>query len=265
MMEKPRALVLAGFGVNADTELNHAFLMAGAESRRVHLNDIIAGKFRLEDFQILAFPGGFSFGDDLGSGKVYGNKFKFNLAEQMRKFLADGKLVVGICNGFQMLVKMGLLPAFDKRYFEQTATLTFNDSGRFEDRWVYLKANANSRCVFTKGIDVLYVPVRHGEGKFISASEELRKRLHESGQVAFQYCDAAGNITAQYPLNPNGAVDSIAGICDETGRVFGMMPHPEAHLFGVNNPHWARKGLSGAEGAGLKIFRNAVEFAKATF
>ncbi len=264
-MDKPNALVLTGFGVNADYELNHAFLLAGANSRLIHINDVIAGRFKLEDFQILAFPGGFSFGDDLGSGKVFANKFKFNLSEQMRKFLEDGKLVVGICNGFQSLVKMGILPAFGKKYFQQSATLTFNDSGRFEDRWVHLKANPNSRCIFTNGIGTIYVPVRHGEGKFIPESEEVRKRLHESGQIAFQYCDAAGNITSEYPLNPNGAVDSIAGICDESGRVFGMMPHPEAHLFGVNNPQWARKGLAHSEGAGLRIFRNAVEFAKKTF
>ncbi len=264
-MEKPKVLALTGFGVNADTELNRAFLMAGADSRLVHLNDIILGKSKLEDFQILAFPGGFSFGDDLGSGKVFANKFKFNLSEQMRKFLEDGKLVIGICNGFQMLVKMGLLPAFEKKYFEQTVTLTFNDSGRFEDRWVRLKANPSSKCIFTKGIETLSVPVRHGEGKFIPMSEEIRKRLHENGHVAFQYCDANGSPTMDYPLNPNGSVDSIAGICDESGRVFGMMPHPEAHIFGVNNPQWAREGLASSEGAGLRIFRNAVEFAKKEF
>jgi len=264
-MEKPKALVLTGFGVNADRELHHAFLMAGAEAKLVHLNDIIYGKSRLEDFQILAFPGGFSFGDDIASGKVFANKFKFNLSEQMGRFLGDGKLVIGICNGFQMLVKMGVLPAFDKRYFQQSVTLTFNDSGRFEDRWVRLKANPESKCIFTKGIDFLPVPVRHGEGKFIPMNEETLKRLHENGHVAFQYCDANGNPTMDYPLNPNGAIDSIAGICDESGRVFGMMPHPEAHIFGVNNPQWAREGLANSEGAGLKIFRNAVEFAKKEF
>ena len=264
-MERPKVLVLTGFGVNADRELNHAFLMAGADSELVHLNDIILGRFRLEDFHILAFPGGFSFGDDLGSGKVFANKFKFNLSEQMLKFLEDGKLVLGICNGFQMLVKMGLLPAFDRRWFEQTVTLTFNDSGRFEDRWVRLRANPDSRCVFTKGIDFMSVPVRHGEGKFIPANEEVRRRLHEDGHVVFQYCDSEGNPTMQYPLNPNGAIDAIAGICDGSGRVFGMMPHPEAHLFGVNNPQWPREGLARAEGQGLKIFKNAIEFVKETF
>jgi len=201
----------------------------------------------------------------LGSGKVYGNKFKFNLSEQMKKFLEDGKLVIGICNGFQTIVKMGLLPAFEKKYFQQSATLTFNDSGRFEDRWVHLKANHNSRCIVTEGIDTVYVPVRHGEGKFIPDDEEVRKKLNENGQIALQYCDAAGNITAEYPLNPNGAIDSIAGICDESGRIFGMMPHPEAHLFGVNNPQWARKGLANSEGAGLKLFRNAVDYLKEKF
>lgn len=264
-MEKPRVMVLTGFGVNADRELNHAFLMVGAESRLIHLNDVILGKFKLEDYQILAFPGGFSFGDDLGSGKVYANKFKFSLSEQMRRFLDDGKLVIGICNGFQMLVKMGVLPAFGRKWFEQSVTLTFNDSGRFEDRWVRVKENPNSPCVFTRGIEILPVPVRHGEGKFIPMNEEVRRRLHERGHVALQYCDAGGNATMEYPLNPNGAVDAIAGICDESGRVFGMMPHPEAHIFGVNNPQWARKGLANSEGAGLRIFRNAVEFVKEKF
>ena len=261
-MDKPRALVLTGFGVNADKELGHAFLMAGAEPRVAHINDLICGKLKLGEFQILAFPGGFSFGDDLGSGRVFANKFKYGLSGQMERFLEDGKLVIGICNGFQVLVKMGLLPACGKKYFQQTATLAFNDSGKFEDRWCYLKANPNSPCVFTKGISTLYVPVRHGEGKFIPGSEETRRMLHENGQVALQYCDAAGNVDGSYPLNPNGSVDSIAGICDETGRIFGLMPHPEAHLFGLNNPRWAREGLAGEEGAGLKIFRNCVEFAK---
>lgn len=264
-MDSPKALVLTGFGVNCDRELARGFELAGAKASIVHINDIISGVVKLEDFQALAFPGGFSYGDDIASGKVYGNKFKYNLEEQVQKFISDGKIIIGICNGFQSLVKIGLLPGLDGDYKKQTVTLTFNDSGRFEDRWVKLKANPASRCIFTKGIDLLDVPVRHGEGKFIPISDDVRNRLVSENLVAFQYCDKDGNVTADYPQNPNGSIDSIAGICDPTGRVFGMMPHPEAHLYSHNNPQWVRTGKAAGEGAGLQVFKNAVDYLKEKF
>jgi phosphoribosylformylglycinamidine synthase len=259
---KPKILILTGYGVNCDYETEHAFNLVGGDAKRVHMNDVIDKIENLEDYQIIAFPGGFSFGDDISSGKVLANKVKFNMFEDLQRFIDDGKLVMGICNGFQSLVKAGLLPAFEGNYKKQTVTLTFNDSGKFEDRWIYLKVNPKSRCVFVKNIDTLYLPVRHGEGKFV-ADEILLQKLNKNNQIAFRYVDEKGNL-AGYPWNPNGSSESIAGICDETGRVFGLMPHPEAHLYGTNHPRWTREKLA-EEGMGVKVFRNAVEFIKENF
>jgi phosphoribosylformylglycinamidine synthase I len=254
----PKALVLTGYGINCDMETQHAFKLAGAEAERVHLTDLINGARKLSEFHILAFPGGFSFGDDIASGKVLANMIKYNLGGQVREFIDEGKLIIGICNGFQAMVKMGLLPAFSGDYSTQDVTLTFNDSGRFEDRWVHVATNKNSKCIFTKGIDSMYLPVRHGEGKFVAKNPQVLLRLKKNNHVVFQYVDKEGNL-AGYPHNPNGSVDNIAGICDETGRVFGMMPHPEAFQHRTNHPAWTREKLP-EEGAGVAIFRNAVEY-----
>ena len=258
----PKALILTGYGINCDYETQHAFKMVGADAKRIHINDIIDGLKKLEDYQIIAFPGGFSFGDDIASGKVLANKLKFNIFQDLKKFIEDGKLMIGICNGFQAMVKMGLIPAFDKSYNTQSVTLTFNDSGRFEDRWVYLKENPKSNCIFTKGLGNVYLPVRHGEGKFV-ADEKTLQKLIGNGHVALRYVDKMGN-PAGYPWNPNGSIGNIAGICDETGRIFGMMPHPEAYLHRTNHPRWTRERLS-EEGIGVKVFRNAVEFIREMF
>ncbi len=256
----PKALILTGYGINCDMETQHAFKLAGADAERVHLTDLINGARKLSEFHILAFPGGFSFGDDIASGKVLANMIKYNLGGQVREFIDAGKLIIGICNGFQAMVKMGLLPAFDGYYSMQDVTLTFNDSGRFEDRWVHLKTNKNSNCVFTKGIGSMYLPVRHGEGKFVVKNPQVLLRLKKNNHVVFQYVDKEGNL-AGYPRNPNGSVENIAAICDETGRVFGMMPHPEAFQHRTNHPAWTREELP-EEGAGVAIFRNAVEYVK---
>ncbi len=256
----PKVLVLTGYGINCDMELAHAFKLAGAEAERVHLTDLINGTRKLSDFHMLALPGGFSFGDDIASGKVLANMLKYNLGEQIQEFISAGNLIIGICNGFQAMVKMGLLPAFNGDYAAQEVTLTFNDSGRFEDRWVHLKRYKNSKCVFTKGIDGMYLPVRHGEGKFVAKNPHVLARLKKNNQVVFQYVDKDGGL-AGYPFNPNGSVDNIAGICDETGRVFGMMPHPEAFQHRTNHPRWTREELP-EEGAGVAIFRNAVEYVR---
>lgn len=256
----PRVLILTGYGINCDIETQHAFKLAGARAERVHINDLINGKERLYDYHILAFPGGFSFGDDIASGKVLANMIKYNIGEQIQEFINDGKLIIGICNGFQAMVKMGLLPGFSGNYAAQEVTLTFNDSGRFEDRWVYLKANGVSECVFTKGIDSIYLPVRHGEGKFVTKNLQVLERLKKGNHIVFQYTDIEGKA-AGYPHNPNGSVYNIAAICDETGRVFGMMPHPEAFQHRTNHPGWTREELP-EEGAGVAIFRNAVDYAK---
>ena len=256
----PKALILTGYGINCDIETQHAFKLAGADAERVHLTDLINGTRKLSEFHILAFPGGFSFGDDIASGKVLANMIKYNLGEQIQEFIDAEKLIIGICNGFQAMVKMGLLPAFDGDYTTQDVTLTFNDSGRFEDRWVHLLGNKNSKCVFTKGIENIYLPVRHGEGKFVAKNPQALARLKKNNQVVFQYVDKEGSL-AGYPHNPNGSVDNIAAICDETGRVFGMMPHPEAFQHRTNHPAWTREELP-EEGAGVAIFRNAVEYVR---
>lgn len=256
---KPRALILTGYGINCDYETEHAFKLAGAVAQRVHLNDIIDRRVRLYDFHILALPGGFSFGDDIASGKVLANKLKYNLSAELQRFVDDGKLIIGICNGFQAMVRVGLIPAFAGNYAAQVTTVTFNDSGRFEARWVHLGVNPSSPCIFTKGIEEFYLPVRHGEGKFVPRDEAVRQALWHNGHVVLHYVDDKGG-PAGYPWNPNGSVDSIAGICDETGRIFGMMPHPEAFTSRTNHPRWTRDRPE--TGEGLAIFRNAVQWVK---
>ncbi|MBM3290072.1 MAG: phosphoribosylformylglycinamidine synthase subunit PurQ [Candidatus Hydrogenedentes bacterium] len=262
MSKKIRALVLTGYGINCDYETADAFARAGAAPDRVHLNDAIAKPSMLKDYKILAVPGGFSFGDDVASGKILANRLRYRLGDALQGFVADGKLVIGICNGFQVLVKMGMLPMLDGE-FKQEVTLTHNDSGRFEDRWVHLKAAPNTPCVWVRGLDRLELPVRHGEGKFIPRDADVLKTLRDRGMVALRYCLHDGEAArGDFPANPNGSVDDIAGICDTTGRVFGLMPHPEAHTERTHHPRWTREERP-EEGIGLRVFRNAVEYAKA--
>lgn len=257
-----KALILTGYGINCEAETAQAFGRAGAAATRIHLNDLLETPEYLRDHHIFAVPGGFSFGDDVASGRILANRLRYRLGEPLREFVEDGKLVVGICNGFQVLVKMGLLPLFDED-FEQVATLTHNDSGRFEDRWVHLTVDPKTVCVWLEGVEYLELPVRHGEGKFLVHDEHVLYRLQKSGQVALRYALAQGERAAgRYPQNPNGSLDDIAGICDPSGRIFGLMPHPEAHTDGTHHPRWTREGLK-EEGAGLALFRNAVAFATA--
>ena len=266
-MAKPRALVLTGYGINCDFETKTAFELAGAEAERVHVNDLISGNRKLEDYQILAFPGGFSYGDDIASGKVLAVKTKVNLGEEIRRFIEDEKLIIGICNGFQVMAKYGLLGDGKGEGDEQRVTVTFNDSGRFEDRWVYM-SGAGSKCVWTEGVEKIYLPVAHGEGKFFTTPERLDS-IEEDGLVVFRYADPdfkpAGG---KFPENPNGSQNDIAGICDRSGRVFGMMPHPERFLHFTNHPRWQalkehlkrKKEPLPEEGDGLAIFRNGVNY-----
>ncbi|RMF83767.1 MAG: phosphoribosylformylglycinamidine synthase I [Nitrospinota bacterium] len=255
---KPKALILTGYGINCDYETAAAFQLpaVGGEAERVHLNDLITRPVLLHRYQILVLPGGFSFGDDIASGKVLANRLRYRLSEALTTFLEAGKLILGICNGFQVLIKMGLLP---EPTFVQQATITFNDSGRFEDRWVYLKVHPNP-SPFLRGIEHLYLPVRHGEGKFIPRDATVCTRLWQQQQVCLQYVDPEGKV-AGYPWNPNGSVDNIAGICDPSGRIFGLMPHPEAYLVPTNHPRWTREKIP-AEGMGVQIFRNAVNYVR---
>lgn len=259
-----RALVLTGFGINCDAETQVAFSRAGATAERAHLNDLIDAPDRLRDYHILAIPGGFSFGDDVASGKILANRLRYKLGAALKQFVADGKLAIGICNGFQVMVKMGLLPAIGG-LFRQEVTLTHNESGRFEDRWVYLQPNPQSPCVWTRNLRTFELPVRHGEGRFLAQDDTLLRALQDGGHVALRYCTRAGlPAKGAYPANPNASVDDIAGICDASGRIFGLMPHPEAYTERAHHPRATREPLP-AEGAGLQLFRNAVEYARDAF
>lgn len=252
-----KALVLYGYGINCENESRYAIEKSGGQATIVHLNRLLEEPGMLSGYNMLMIPGGFSFGDDLGSGKVFGNKMKFRLREPLERFIGEGKLVLGICNGFQILVKMGLLPIPD---FRQRVSLTTNDSGHYEDRWVLLKANRESPCIFTKGMEYLLVPVRHGEGKFIPQDKATLDEMKAKNQVTLQYVDEKGNL-AGFPYNPNGSVENIAGICDPSGRIFGMMPHPEAFNIPENCPYWIKGNIK--EPLGLRIFKNAADYLKA--
>ncbi len=260
---KVKVLIITGFGLNCEKETAAAFSSCGATPEQVHLNDILNGQRSLDEFHVLAFIGGFSFGDHLGAGTVFANRIKFRMRDQLQKFVADGKLVIGICNGFQTLSRLGLVPALDGHFFEQQAALAHNDSGLFRDDWITLKANPASPCIFTKGIDLIRMPIRHGEGKFVASDETIAK-IEEKNLVTLRYANPDGSIAKDFPANPNGSINSIAGICDESGRIFGLMPHPEAFLSPFNDPEWTKKKIEDrlpSEGEGKIVFRNAVSFA----
>jgi len=257
-MSKVRVLILRVAGTNCDLETAYAFEVAGADAELAHMNRLLEGSKRLLDYQVLAIPGGFSYGDDIGAGTVLANQLSIHLAEDMRRFLEQGKPVIGICNGFQALVKAGFLPAGIERK-PGLATLASNDSAKFEDRWVYLKVE-RSHCIFLEGVDKLYLPVAHAEGKFMTADERMLGELERKGQVALRYVNEKGEVDG-YPWNPNGSMGNIAGICDETGRIFGLMPHPERNVEMFHHPRWTR-GEGSKEGDGMAVFRNAVRFAK---
>jgi phosphoribosylformylglycinamidine synthase len=262
-MAKVKACVLRTAGTNCDKETAFAFKQAGAEVELVHVNSLVSAEKKLGDYSILAFPGGFSYGDDIASGKVFANELRCKLAEDIKGFIAQGKLIIGICNGFQILVKAGLLPGGDS--FKQETSLIINDSGKFEDRWVYLRNSKseirNPKCVWTKDLpEVIYLPVAHGEGKFVTKDKATLERLKRNGQVVFQYCDEAGAL-AGYPVNPNGSTENIAGICDPTGRILGLMPHPERHISAEQHPR-RNKEKNNLAGDGFQVFKNGVEYAR---
>jgi phosphoribosylformylglycinamidine synthase I len=253
-MAKVKTLILRAPGTNCDGETAFAFEQAGAQISSVHVNRLMRREERLADYQIFVIPGGFSYGDDIASGKVLANELNLKLAQELPAFILAGGLILGICNGFQVLVKAGLLPK-PSANGEQSVTLTNNDSGKFECRWTYLKVNEKSPCVFTKGIDRMYLPVAHGEGKLTARAGALT-----DSNIVMTYCDAAGNDSITYPDNPNGSERNIAGICDRSGRVFALMPHPERYIRGTQHPRWTRLG-SRKYGDGFQIFRNAVKWA----
>ena len=256
-MPAPHALILRAPGTNCDHEVQTAFEMVGGRGTRLHLNALRENPKLLRDYQILVLPGGFSYGDDVGAGKVQALYMQHFLADAMRKFRDADKLILGICNGFQVMLKAGLLMPPDED--GPLATLAHNDSGRYEDRWIHLQATPG-KCPFLKSVSQLHLPVGHGEGKFVCRKEWIAQGLEQAGQVVLRYVDGSGN-RGGYPVNPNGAQDDIAGVCDATGRALGLMPHPDRHLFPTQHPQWTRHGLK-AEGDGLQLFRNAVEFFK---
>ena len=267
MASKVRALVVTGNGVNCEREMAHACELGGAETEITTIYHLIAGEVRLDGYQFLNLAGGFLDGDDLGSAKAGANRWRHahvaggaeRLIDQLLGFVEADRLVFGVCNGFQLLVKLGLLPRLAGE-LEQRVTLTFNESGRFEDRWVHLATDPESPCLFTKGLQSLYLPVRHGEGKLVPRDADTLNALENGHLAPMRYAEADGNTPTQtYPLNPNGSANAIAALCDPSGRIFGMMPHPEAYTHRTNHPRWTRLPDLPEEGAGVALFRNAVK------
>jgi phosphoribosylformylglycinamidine synthase subunit PurQ / glutaminase len=263
----PKALILTGYGINCEEESAYVIKKAGGEAEVVHINDLIDGHKKLDDYQMMFFPGGFSYGDDTGSGNAMANKVKNNLEEEILAFAQKDKLIIGICNGFQMLANLGLVPALDDKYGERSVALMHNKTARYDCRWVHLKMTSE-KCIWTKGIDQIHVPIAHGEGNFY-AEPEVLERIKAQDQVAFKYVKPDGSAAlSELPFNPNGALEDIAGICDESGRILGMMPHPERFNCFTNEDGWEkekekliREGKElPKEGAGLKLFKNAVQY-----
>jgi phosphoribosylformylglycinamidine synthase len=256
--QKPKVLVLAGFGLNSEAELAHAFGLAGAEASIVHFSDISSGKKKLEGYQIFAIPGGWAFGDDIAGGKVLANKLKTTFRQQFEQFVSSGKPIIGVCNGFQVLVKLGALPNIGLS-FSQEATLERNASGKFEDRWVFLKPQ-KSVCKYFEGVPFINCPVRHGEGRFIAKDEAALRELEKKGLAVVKYSDDKLSDDAPYPQNPNGSPRGIAGICDPTGKIFGLMPHPECSVRKHTFPRWTA-GISHEKNS-LRLFENIVKEGK---
>jgi phosphoribosylformylglycinamidine synthase I len=268
-MAKPKALILTGYGINCEEETAYAFEISGAVSRIIHINDIIESHSVLNDFQIFSFPGGFAYGDDAGSGKALANKIKNNLIHEFRSFIERDTLMLGICNGFQVMVNLGIVPALKGMLEEAEVSLEYNRTFRYECRWVDLSIES-CPSVFTRDMDMLHVPVAHGEGNFF-APDDVLTEIEAKNLVAMRYIRPGGDpADGEFPYNPNGSMKDIAALCDDTGRIMGMMPHPERNIFFTQRDDWTylkekarREGrdLPG-EGEGLAVFRNAVEYFK---
>lgn len=262
-MAAPRVLILRAPGTNCDEETAYAFQLAGAQAERVHVNRLIENPALAARYQILCVPGGFSYGDDIAAGRILAGRMQRHLAPMLQDFCGenDDRLMLGICNGMQVLMRLGVLAGGVGE--ESAGTLTWNEHGRFEDRWVHLKVDPQSSCVFLKDIDQMYLPMAHAEGRFVAAGAEALQRLEQQGRLALRYCDPAGRYGSQpsaFPINPNGSDADVAGVCDASGRVFGLMPHPERFIDPTHHPFWTRREESSEAGEGLKMFQNAVDY-----
>ncbi len=266
-MKNTRTLILSGLGLNCEKETAYACERSGAGTVDVaHTLDFLRGSVRVNDYQFLIFIGGFLDGDHLGSARVGVNRFKFgavsgvDLKKEITDFVAGGNLILGICNGFQLLVKLGLLPDESTAFNHQEASLTLNSSGKFEDRWVHLNINPNNKCVFTQGIETMYLPIRHGEGRIVVTDDAVKEKIETENLASMFYADADGNATDEYPLNPNGSWHNIAALSNKKGNVMGLMPHPEAYNHYTNHPQWTRMAFDQEDGEGLALFKKAYEY-----
>jgi phosphoribosylformylglycinamidine synthase I len=269
-MAAPQVLILRAPGTNCDGETAFAFEQAGALPTSFHINQLLESPARTKEFQILCIPGGFSYGDDIAAGRILANQIRHHLRDALHQFKEDGKLILGICNGFQVLIKAGVLLADGAD--GEPATLTWNKTGRFQDRWVHLAANGD-RCVFLRGIERMYLSIAHAEGRFVPRDDATLHQLEQNSQLALRYAvepngkPSAAQVSPSecngaelpFPANPNGSTANVAGLCDETGRVFGLMPHPERHIERTQHPRWTR-GEGRDPGDGLAVFRNAVRY-----
>lgn len=263
-----KVLVFSGYGLNCEEETKAAFELCGADAEIVHLNDIIEGIKNLDDYQILAFPGGFSYGDDTGSGNAFANKVRNHLWEKLQNFIKKDKLIIGICNGFQIIVNLGVIPAIDKKYGDRQVALLPNKNARYINRWVDLKVEGK-KTPWLKNIDIFPAPIAHGEGRFF-ADPKILKKLNNNGQIVLKYI--SGGICDYQNLepNPNGSLEEIAGITDETGKIFGLMPHPERGMFFTQLPNWPlmaeklkREGKPlPLLAPGIQIYKNGVDYFK---
>ncbi len=263
-----KVLVITGLGLNCEVETAEAFRMVGASPEMVHLLDLLDGREsrKLSSYSIISFVGGFAYGDHLGAGFVFANKIRWRLYDQLLEFIEGGGLALGICNGFQMMVRLGMLPGLDGDYRTPRATIAPNDRLGYWDTWVRLGVDPDSPCVWTRGIGEIELPTRHGEGKFITSDRETLQRLETGHQIAVRYIDNRGQPTEAWPANPNGSPSGIAGVCDPSGRLFGLMPHPDAYLYPFQHPQWTRRRFddsAATEGGGLAIFRSGVDAAVA--
>jgi len=267
-MAVPNVIVLTGYGINCDDETRLAFEKAGGRADVVHINDIIDNPSLLDRYQIFSFPGGFSYGDDTGSGKALANRIMNNLREEFRSFIERDTLMLGICNGFQVMANLGIVPGLDGAVGNPQVALEHNVSSRYVCRWVDLEIDKGTPSVFVRGIEVLHVPVAHGEGSFYAPQETL-DRIEKGRLAVMRYAKpGGGRAMGEAPFNPNGALNDIAAVCDPTGRLMGMMPHPERNILFTHRDDWTflrekyrREGKDiPAEGEGLAIFRNAVRY-----